>query len=184
MKQVILLSVLNILLFTGCQVGGGVRVDNGYHHLQNIPPSHAPAHGLRHRYHYYPNAEFYFDVGRNMYFYLDSRGGWAFSAKLPSHLHGYLRSDYVEIEMEEDRPYLRHKAHKNKYKKHNYKKNRSGEHRYKDERKGRYEKDNKKNKQKDKYEKKKNRNKYDKSKSDENEDENERNKKGRRDERD
>ncbi len=122
MKQVVFLSVLSLFLFTGCHgVGGGVRVDAGSH--SHAPPSHAPAHGRRdhYRYNYYPTAEFYFDTGRNMYFYLDSRGRWSFSVNLPLHLRSHLHDGYVEIEMEYDRPYLRHKDHKNKYKKHKYK---------------------------------------------------------------
>jgi len=124
MKQVVLLSVLSLFLFTGCHgVGGGVRVDAGSHYSHHAPPSHAPAHGRRdhYRYNYYPTAEFYFDTGRNMYFYLDSRGRWSFSVNLPLHLRSHLHDGYVEIEMEYDRPYLRHKDHKNKYKKHKYK---------------------------------------------------------------
>lgn len=124
MKQVVLLSVLSLFLFTGCHgVGGGVRVDAGSHYSHHAPPSHAPAHGRRdhYRYNYYPTAEFYFDTGRNMYFYLDSGGRWSFSVNLPLHLRSHLHDGYVEIEMEYDRPYLRHKDHKNKYKKHKYK---------------------------------------------------------------
>lgn len=124
MKQVVLLSVLSLFLFTGCHgVGGGIRVDAGFSHSHHAPPSHAPAHGRRdhYRYHYYPTAEFYFDTGRNMYFYLDSRGRWSFSVNLPLHLRSHLHNGYVEIEMGDDRPYLRHKDHKNKYKKHKYK---------------------------------------------------------------
>ena len=114
MKQVVLLSVLSLFLFTGCHgVGGGVRVDVGSHYSHHAPPSH----GRRdhYRYHYYPTAEFYFDTGRNMYFYLDSRGRWSFSVNLPLHLRSHLYNGYVEIEMENDRPYLRHEYHKNKY---------------------------------------------------------------------
>lgn len=142
MKQVVLLSVLSLFLFTGCQVvGGGLRVEGGYPHAGHVP-LHAPAHGLRHRYHYYPNAEFYFDVGRNLYFYLDTRSQWTFSVDLPLHLHSHLRHGFVEIEMDDDRPYRRHKYYKNKYKKHKYKNKR-------------------KFKQNNKYKKKKHRNKHD-----------------------
>ena len=117
MKKIVLLSILSLIFFTGCRVvGGGVRVNVGH----NLPPAHAPAHGRRshHMYHYYPNAEFYFDVGRNMYFYLDSRAQWTFSVNLPLHLRSHLRSGYVEIEMESDRPYLKHRTHRVKFKKH------------------------------------------------------------------
>lgn len=136
MKQVVLMSVFSLLLFTGCHnYGGGVTVRGGYPYSQPIPPAHAPAHGRRHHlYHYYPNAEFYFDVGRNMYFYLDTRGQWSFSVNLPHHLRGFLHNDFVEFEMENDRPYLRHEYHRNKYKKHKYK------HKYKSKQKYKYNK--------------------------------------------
>lgn len=119
MKRVLLLAVFSLVLFTGCRgLGGGVYIDSGYYG-HNAPPAHAPAHGRRHhRYHYYPNAEFYFDVGRNMYFYLDSHAQWSFSVNLPIHLRSHLHNNYVEIEMEDDRPYRRHKFYKSKYKKH------------------------------------------------------------------
>ena len=127
MKRGIFLSVFSLFFFTGChQFGGGVRVDSGAPHVEKMPPAHAPAHGRRrqhHRYYYYPNAEFYFDVGRNVYFYLDSRGGWAVSASLPHHLRSHLRGHYVEMEMESDKPYKEHHKHKQKYKKNKYKKN-------------------------------------------------------------
>lgn len=136
MKRVVLLSVFSLFLFTGCYpYGGGIMVEGGYPHSQPMPPSHAPAHGRRqqHRYHYYPNAEFYFDVGRNMYFYLDTRGQWSFSVNLPLHLRSHLHSGYVEIEMDDNRPYRRHKYYKNKYKKHKtrYKRNNKAKHKVK-----------------------------------------------------
>lgn len=118
MKKIILLSIFSLVLFTGCHgVGGQVRVGGSYSYPQHMPPSHAPAHGLRqhYRYHYYPNAEIYFDIGRNMYFYLDSRNQWSFSVNLPIHLRHHLHNGYVELEMDNERPYSRHKYHKNKY---------------------------------------------------------------------
>lgn len=76
MKRMIFLSILSLFIMTGCQIyGGGVILDGGYSYDPYVPPAHAPAHGRRHQhyqYYYYPNADFYFDVGRNMYFYLDS----------------------------------------------------------------------------------------------------------------
>lgn len=156
MKHVILLSVLSLFLITGCHnIGGGVRVSGHYSEGHNAPPAHAPAHGRRHhRYHYYPNAEFYFDIGRNMYFYLDSRAQWTFSVNLPIHLRHNLHNNYVEIEMDDDRPYRQHRHHKIKYKKHKTKYNRNN----KEKRK--YKKAKKKEKRKYKKVKKKHK-KYD-----------------------
>lgn len=120
MKKILFLSIFSLLLFTGCRTfGGGVVVSTGYPHSYNTPPAHAPAYGNRshHRYHYYPNAEFYFDIDRNMYFYLDSRGEWTFSLNLPLHLRSHLYNGYgyVEFELENDRPYLQHRSHRSKY---------------------------------------------------------------------
>ena len=126
MKQVVLLSLFSLLSFTGCLSGDVfVKGSNSYGH--NAPPAHAPAHGRRqqHRYHYYPNAEFYFDIGRNTYFYLDSNARWTFSVNLPYRLRSHLHNNYVEIEMGEERPYRKHDYYRNKYKKHKtkYKRN-------------------------------------------------------------
>lgn len=115
MKKIVFLSLLSLTFITGCHTyGGGIIIDDGYAH-RPIPPAHG--HRL-HRYYYYPNAEIYFDIGRNMYFYLDSHGAWTFSVHLPIHLRSHLHNAYVEVEMEHKRPYLRHKYYKNKYKKH------------------------------------------------------------------
>lgn len=132
MKKVVLLSLLSLFLFTGCHTyGGGVIASGRYGY--NAPPAHAPARHQQHSYHYYPNAEFYFDVGRNMYFYLDSNARWTFSVNLPFRLRSHLHNNYVEIEMDNDRPYSRHKYYKNKYKKHKtrYKRNNKAKHKVK-----------------------------------------------------
>ena len=120
MKKFLTLLVPAIVALTGChEFGGGVRGGSSHHYpAGNLPPAHAPAHGRRaqqYRYYYYPEARYYFDIGRSLYFYLDSRGGWSVSARFPSHLHRYRDSHYVEIEMDIDRPYHRHNDHRKKY---------------------------------------------------------------------
>jgi len=84
-------------------------------HGKSGPPSHAPAHGYRakHNYRYYQDVEIYFDIGRDLYFYQEG-GSWSVSAQLPKHLRVRL-GDYVTISMDTDRPYKKHKHHKNKY---------------------------------------------------------------------
>ena len=157
MKPVVLFFIFSLFLLSGCHtVGGGIRVSSGHHYQDSrMPPAHAPAHGRRqlHHYQYYPNAEFYFDVYRNMYFYLDSRGQWSFSVNLPLHLRSHLGSGYVEIEMDSDRPYSRHKYYKNKYKKHRkYKRNYKAKEKYRDNDRHLYKKKyKKKSKKKSKY---------------------------------
>lgn len=118
MKKISFMSVILVFLLSGChQFGGGVRVSNEQHQVQTLPPAHAPAYGRRaqYRYYYYPDARFYFDIGRNLYFYLDSRGNWSVSARFPAHLQQYRHSHYVEIEMDSDKPYQRYNDHRRKY---------------------------------------------------------------------
>lgn len=79
------------------------------------PPPHAPAHGYRakYRYHYYPSSEIYFDSGRGLYFYYSDKK-WHASATLPLNLGSNL-GGYVTIDMDSDKPYSEHAAHKSKY---------------------------------------------------------------------
>lgn len=126
MKKLAVLIPFSVMFLAGCHHwGGGIRIEGGQPHRQveQMPPAHAPAHGRRrqvyYRYYYYPEAEFYFDMGRGLYFYLDSAGRWSFSANLPRHLRTYRHSRHVEIKMESDRPYSKHREHQRKFKKHN-----------------------------------------------------------------
>ncbi len=79
------------------------------------PPPHAPAHGYRakYAYRYYPHSYVYFDIHRNVYFYL--RGDhWGMSVELPHDIQLQV-ADYVTIEMDIDKPYLQFEEHKQKY---------------------------------------------------------------------
>lgn len=108
--------LLGAAILTGCQTTGGVAsVGWGEKHHQAPPPAHAPAHGVRamHHYHYYPAAEVYFDLDRRVYFYV-SDGRWVMSAALPLAVDEELGAR-VALEMETDRPYVRHAEHKSKY---------------------------------------------------------------------
>jgi hypothetical protein len=121
--KLVIFSTLLGLMLAGCQTtSGGVSIDwgNDRHHQvknENMPPAHAPAHGRRaqqrYRYHYYPDAEIYFDTGRGLYFYL-SDGQWRVSATLPQRLRVRL-GEHVSIEMESDKPYSKHAANRDKY---------------------------------------------------------------------
>jgi hypothetical protein len=135
MKKVFISLMPLVFSITGChEFGGGVRGPAPYHQGGPLPPAHAPAHGRRaqYRYYYYPEARFYFDIGRNLYFYLDSRGTWAISATLPPYLRQYRHSHHVEIEMDIDKPYHRYKYHRKMYPpgqvKKKYKKNKKKKH--------------------------------------------------------
>ncbi len=75
---------------------------------KNTPPPWAPAHGRRakHNYRYYPSSEIYFDTGRGLYFYMKN-GSWTVSASLPGGVRITVR-DFVNLEMDTDRPYDYH----------------------------------------------------------------------------
>ena len=118
MKKIFILLIPSVFMMSAChEFGGGVRGPAPYHHDATLPPAHAPAHGRRaqYRYYYYPEARFYFDIGRNLYFYLDSRGNWSVSAKLPPYLLQYRHGPHVELEMDIDTPYHRYHEHRKKY---------------------------------------------------------------------
>jgi hypothetical protein len=55
----------------------------------------------------------YFDLHRRLYFYLED-DQWRMSVSLPSKLRMRL-GEYVTIEMDSDKPYLKFKEHKRKY---------------------------------------------------------------------
>ena len=64
-------------------------------------------------YRYYPAYYVYYDMGRRVYFYLEGEG-WRVSAELPSRISiGW--ADYVEIELDTDKPYEHFSEHKAKY---------------------------------------------------------------------
>jgi hypothetical protein len=96
----------------GIQVGGPPVV---VQEQRGGPPPHAKAHGYRakHTYRYYPCARAYFDVHRNVYFYLEG-DIWRMSVSLPAELHVHL-GEHVTIEMDSDKPYTRFEEHKRKY---------------------------------------------------------------------
>jgi hypothetical protein len=130
-------NIMNLLCYLACiffiisigacrTTSGGVQVgwepDSEISHApcakkaaKGGPPAHAPAHGYRakHKYHYYPHAQVYFDISREVYFYIEGNA-WRMSASLPGGLHVRL-SDYVTIDMDSDKPYKHFKKHKKKY---------------------------------------------------------------------
>jgi len=103
-----------IYLFPGCtQMRTGIYVEG--HSEPKAPPPQAPAHGYRakHKYHYYPSAQVYFDISREVYFYLEG-GRWQISVSLPRRFHIDV-VNYVNIEMKSARPYEAFDKHKKKY---------------------------------------------------------------------
>jgi len=87
----------------------------GHKHRKGGPPPHAPAHGYRakHKYRYYPNCSVYYDYGRKIYFYIKG-DHWEVGVSLPNHLRVGL-GDFVNFEMDTDKPYIHHADHVKKY---------------------------------------------------------------------
>ncbi|NWF92394.1 MAG: hypothetical protein HXY46_05725 [Syntrophaceae bacterium] len=92
-----------------------VKESPGYESEKKGPPPWAPAHGHRakYRYHYYPSAYVYFDVGRRLYFYFQD-DQWRVSASLPVGIR-IATGEYVVLEMDTDRPYQFHSDVEKRY---------------------------------------------------------------------
>lgn len=73
------------------------------------PPPWAPAHGWRakHHYTYYPHGEIYYAPESRMWFWLGG-DGWQAGVSLPLDLRGYVRTGGISVDLDVDRPYLRH----------------------------------------------------------------------------
>lgn len=115
---VLVLLICAVFLYScaACSVkSAGIHIGSGGPAVKGGPPPHAPAHGYRakHQYHYYPNAYVYFDMSRNVYFYLEG-DHWKMSASLPNCLAVQL-GHHVLIEMDSDKPYMQFESHKKKY---------------------------------------------------------------------
>ncbi|MEJ5349497.1 MAG: hypothetical protein WHS46_12510 [Desulfosoma sp.] len=118
MRHLVLLFLFGVVMtgLAGCGsrvgavVGDEVKVVEG-----GGPPPWAPAHGYRakYRYHYYPDAAVYLDVGRGLYFYLQN-GRWIVAAALPKGIT-IDPGRYVVLEMDADKPYVYHQDIVRKY---------------------------------------------------------------------
>ncbi|MEO0280224.1 MAG: hypothetical protein ABIM58_04035 [candidate division WOR-3 bacterium] len=77
------------------------------------PPPHAKAYGLRKKivYWYYPSLEIYYHPERNVYIIFQG-GKWVEVIEKPKDIEIY---DYVVIETEEEKPWLKHSYYKMKY---------------------------------------------------------------------
>lgn len=133
----LLLAALAFLPLTGCKTidGGVISHSPGSTTRGDLPPEHAPAHGRRaqqrYQYHYYPNAQVYFDLDRKLYFYI-SANRWKVSVSLPEYFRRRLNDHHVPLDMAVAKPYQEFRQHKKQYppglakkkekKKHKYKK--------------------------------------------------------------
>ena len=72
------------------------------------PPPWAPAHGYRakYRYQYFAACSVYFDLGRNVYFYMSGER-WVMAASLPTGICVNFDNPVV-LDMETDKPYVWH----------------------------------------------------------------------------
>lgn len=116
LKKVFVLFVCfcAIVMSGGCKAFGvSVNWPEDSKEVKNGPPDHAPAHGYRAKYNYYPGAQVYFDTERKVYFHLDG-DNWKMAVSLPKDIKVQL-GDYVTIEMDTDKPYTNFKEHKAKY---------------------------------------------------------------------
>jgi len=129
LKKIIFLLVVALFLFSfgACRTTVGPvgfererGVGYGYHYelkktKNKRPQPNAPTHGYRtkYQYRYYPNCSVYYDDYRKLYFYLEKLS-WQISASLPNDIQERL-DDYVNIEMDTDKPYIYYEEHKRKY---------------------------------------------------------------------
>lgn len=83
----------------------GAHHISAHEHHQHGPPSHAPAHGYRHKhqYHYYPDKNVYYDPDRKLYFYLQG-DRWQTGATLPTSIRLNLGKS-TSLELDTDIPY-------------------------------------------------------------------------------
>ncbi|UCG78885.1 MAG: hypothetical protein JSV21_03390 [Nitrospirota bacterium] len=99
--------------------------------VKKSPPPWAPAHGKRakYRYRYYPSSFVYFDVDREMWFYMEGNR-WRASVRLPRTVV-IVSDDAIEIMLDTDEPHRHFHDHKSKYPPNEHKKERRQEHKYK-----------------------------------------------------
>ena len=98
--------VFNSLGFAGDS--GGIQ-QKEYSGLE----SPATASKQTYAYRYYPSCSVYYDIHRELYFYLED-DNWKTFASLPSHLKRKLDNS-VRIEMDNDKPYIDNDNHVKKY---------------------------------------------------------------------
>jgi hypothetical protein len=110
--SIILAGLIFLVALSGCQKGGvviGAQSHSEYRsEKKGGPPPWAPAHGYRakHKYRYYPSLYVYFDIGREIYFYLEG-DEWKVVVTLPKDIK-IDGNKYVTLQMDSERPYIYH----------------------------------------------------------------------------
>lgn len=109
-KFVVFVTCVGLACFLGaCSTGGGAfHVQWGSASETGYPYDNE--YGVKYEYRYYPSAGIYFDTARKVYFYLDG-SDWQMAPSLPAG-SAPLSGEYVIIEMDTDKPYMRHEEHK------------------------------------------------------------------------
>jgi hypothetical protein len=80
-------------------------------HGENGPPPHAPAHGYRNKYRFYPEQNLYYDITRDIYFHYDD-GRWRQYDHNPVQIQ---LGPFFSIQMDTDTPYTRFDEHKREF---------------------------------------------------------------------
>jgi outer membrane protein OmpA-like peptidoglycan-associated protein len=123
--KILVCSFLITFIFSlgACQMKSpGVQIDEASKPLvvskskpKDGPPPYVQAngYGAKYSYRYYPQCYVYFDLSRGCYFY-QAGDVWKASESLPVGMDAQL-GEYVNIEMESDRPYTKFKEHKEEY---------------------------------------------------------------------
>ena len=91
------------------QVPPGQAMDKG-----TGPPDHAPAHGYRRKYRYYPNNNVYFDETANVYHYYYNNQ-WQSGPEIPKSVLSIDLGDFVNIELETEFPWEFNSDHQKTY---------------------------------------------------------------------
>jgi len=109
--MVITLGTIFLFIASGCQkyeIKAGTSLSTFGPPVKEGRPPWAPAHGYRakHRYYYYPSSGIYFDVVRNLFFYVQG-GKWDATPSLPANIKLDV-TEYVTLEMAIDKPYEFH----------------------------------------------------------------------------
>ncbi len=75
------------------------------------PPPHAPAHGYRNKYRFYPEQDLCYDLERDRYFHYED-GEWRRYDQNPLTIQ---LGPFFTIEMDTDRPYKHYREHKRQF---------------------------------------------------------------------
>ncbi|QJT09259.1 hypothetical protein [Oceanidesulfovibrio marinus] len=77
------------------------------------PPPHAPAHGYRHKYRFYPEQKLYYDIDDGWYYHYEG-GQWRRFDNNP--LLNIQLGPFFTIDMDTDLPYTHYQEHRTRYK--------------------------------------------------------------------